>query len=218
MKDFETTTGTSTGATVSAIKLALQQMHADIVHVSEQIAQVMVVCKDTCSTSESAAGDIARLIISNDSIEEKQINMELNVEAVYQALQNIVARDGGAGMEAMGWSGGGAGMRGGGRSMNKKQVYDFTKSGDGGAAGTSKGVAPFSALQSDAIRARIEEAARKGTKLSVTSHVDKSEETWERERKPTVGIQHIRKTSGAGPPPQSVKSNLRNNHILDEAL
>ena len=218
MKDFETTTGTSTGATVSAIKLALQQMHADIVHVSEQIAQVMVVCKDTCSMSESAGGDIARLIISNDSIEEKQINMELNVEAVYQALQNIVARDGGAGMEAMGWSGGGASMRGGGRSMNKKQVYDFTKSGDGGAAGTSKGVAPFSALQSDAIRARIEEAARKGTKISVTSHVDKSEETWERERKPTVGIQRIRKTSGSGPPPIRHESNVRNNHILDEAL
>ena len=138
MKDFETTTGTSTGATVSAIKLALQQMHTDIVHVSEQIAQVMVVCKDTFSASESAGGNVARLLISSDSIEEKQLNMELNVEAVYQALQNIVARDGGAGMEAMGWHDTSA--QGGGRGRNEKQVYDFTK--DGGGAGTSKGVAP----------------------------------------------------------------------------
>jgi len=213
MKDFETTTGTSTGATVSAIKLALQQMHTDIVHVSEQIAQVMVVCKDTFSASESVGSNVARLLISSDSIEEKQLNMELNVEAVYQALQNIVARDGGAGMEAMGWHDTSA--QGGGRGRNEKQVYDFTK--DGGGAGTSKGVAPFSALQSDAIRARIEEAAKRGTKLSVTSHVDTAEETWERERKPTVGIQGIR-TGGVGPPPQRDESKARNQHILDDAL
>ena len=213
MKDFETTTGTSTGATVSAIKLALQQMHTDIVHVSEQIAQVMVVCKDTFSASESAGSNVARLLISSDSIEEKQLNMELNVEAVYQALQNIVARDGGAGMEVMGWHDTSA--QGGGRGRNEKQVYDFTK--DGGGAGTSKGVAPFSALQSDAIRARIEEAAKRGTKLSVTSHVDTAEETWERQRKPTVGIQGIR-PGGVGPPPQRDESKARNQHILDDAL
>ena len=174
--------GTTPGATIGAIKLAMQQMHADIVNISEQIAQVMIAVKEVQVVGQDTASNVSHIIISNDTIEEKQLNMELNVEAVYQSLQQIATN--GLSMEAGGWHGGGG-----------KQVFDFRKSGSqSGGGGGGIDASQFSALQSDAIREKIEQAAKRGTKLSVTTHIDNEEEVWERERRrPTVGIQGIRR-------------------------
>lgn len=175
------------GATMGAIKLSMQQMHADIVNISEQIQQVMVTARDTQISSQEAAAAVSRLILSNDVIEEKQIAMELNVEAVYQAVQNLATDS--LNMQAGGWraSGGGDGNH---------RSFDFRPKDDGKGGGRDKqvGVAPYNILQSDAIREKIEEAAKKGKKISITKHVDTEEQTWERERR-TVGIQGIRRTS-----------------------
>ena len=176
------------GATMGAIKLSMQQMHADIVNISEQIQQVMVTARDTQITSQEAAAAVSKLILSNDVIEEKQLAMELNVEAVYQAVQNLASDS--LNMEAGGWqaSGGGGGNH---RSFDFRPKDD----GKGGGRGRQIGVAPYNVLQSDAIREKIEEAAKKGKKISITKHVDTDEQTWERERRPDVGIQGIRRTS-----------------------
>ena len=99
--------GTTPGATIGAIKLAMQQMHADIVNISEQIAQVMIAVKEVQVVGQDTASNVSHIIISNDTIEEKQLNMELNVEAVYQSLQQIATN--GLSMEAGGWHGGGGG-------------------------------------------------------------------------------------------------------------
>ena len=183
------------GATMGAIKLSMQQMHADIVNISEQIQQVMVTARDTQITSQEAAAAVSKLILSNDVIEEKQLAMELNVEAVYQAIQNLATDS--LNMEAGGWqtSGGGGGGGGNHRSFDFRPKDD----GSGGGRGKQVGVAPYSVLQSDAIRQKIEEAAKKGKKISITKHVDTEEQTWERERRPTVGIQGIRRASQREP-------------------
>jgi len=177
------------GATMGAIKLSMQQMHADIVNISEQIQQVMVTARDTQITSQEAAAAVSKLILSNDVIEEKQLAMELNVEAVYQAVQNLATDS--LNMEAGGWQASGGSGGGNHRSFDFRPKDD----GSGGGRGKQVGVAPYNVLQSDAIREKIEEAAKKGKKISITKHVDTEEQTWERERRPDVGIQGIRRTS-----------------------
>jgi hypothetical protein len=196
---------------MGAIKLAMQQMHADIVNISEQIAQVMIAVKEVQVVGQDTASNVSHIIISNDTIEEKQLNMELNVEAVYQSLQQIASN--GLSMEAGGWHGGGGG--------GGKQVFDFRKSGSqSGGAGGGKDAAPFSALQSDAIREKIEQAAKRGTKLSVTTHIDNEEEVWERERRPaTVGIQGIRRVDpDRARARQAEKDKYRADGVLRDAL
>ena len=203
--------GAAPGATIGAIKLAMQQMHADIVNISEQIAQVMIAVKEVQVVGQDTASNVSHIIISNDTIEEKQLNMELNVEAVYQSLQQIASN--GLSMEAGGWHSGGGG--------GGKQVFDFRKSGSqSGGAGGGKDAAPFSALQSDAIREKIEQAAKRGTKLSVTTHIDNEEEVWERERRPpTVGIQGIRRVDpDRARARQAEKDKYRADGVLRDAL
>jgi hypothetical protein len=209
--NIPSTGGTAPGATMGAIKLAMQQMHADIVNISEQIAQVMTAVKEVHVVGQDTATNVSHLTLSNDTIEAKQLNMELNVEAVYQSLQQIATN--GLSMEAGGWRGGGGG----------KQVFDFRKSGSargGGEGGDGAGSSsePLSALQSDAIRAKIEQAAKRGTKLSVTTHVTNEEDVWERESRPTVGIQGIRRTDGGAPLPQRPSSKYRADGVLRDSL
>ncbi|XP_022838288.1 Two pore domain potassium channel domain, partial [Ostreococcus tauri] len=67
--------GGTPGATMGAIKLAMQQMHADIVNVSEQIAEVMVEVKKVGSMGEESALNTSQIVMSADAIEKKQINM-----------------------------------------------------------------------------------------------------------------------------------------------
>ena len=169
--------GGTPGATMGAIKLAMQQMHADIVNVSEQIAEVMVEVKKVGSMGEESALNTSQIVMSADAIEKKQINMELNVEAVYQAVQNLMD----------------VGPRGGDPGASAS-VFDFTAGK--GAATTTTGVSPFNALQSDKIRQRIEEAQKRGAKLVVTSNVVTEEEDWD-SRRPTVGVQGVRRAGSS---------------------
>ena len=188
---FKNTTkeGKSTpGATIGAIKLAMQQMHADIVNVSEQVAQVMVQAKQTHEVVSELSLNSTKILVSTDVVEEKQNAMEINVEAVYQAVQNLATAS--ANMEAGGWS----------QPGGKKQTYDFTRSGSDRGAGPSglAGIAPLNPLQQDAIRDKIADAARRGRKLTITTNVETEQETWERERKADVGIQGIRNVGDRG--------------------
>jgi hypothetical protein len=145
---------------MGAIKLSMQQMHADIVNISEQIQQVMVTARDTQFTSQEAAAAVSKLILSNDVIEEKQLAMELNVEAVYQAVQNLATDS--LNMEAGGWQASGGGGGGGGNHRS----FDFRPKDDGTGGGRGKqiGVAPYNVLQSDAIRRKNRRGCQKGQK------------------------------------------------------
>jgi hypothetical protein len=176
------------GATIGAIKLAMQQMHADIVNVSEQVSQVMIQAKQTHEVVSELSLNSTKILVSTDVVEEKQNAMEINVEAVYQAVQNLATAS--ANMEAGGWAQPGV----------KKQTYDFTRSGSDRGAGPSglAGIAPLNPMQQDAIRDKIADAARRGRKLTITTNVETEQETWERERKADVGIQGIRNVGDRG--------------------
>ena len=174
------TSGTP-GATISAIKLAMQQMHADIVNVSEQVAQVMIQARETHAQVVEVNLNSNKVLMSSDIVEQKQNAMENNVEAVYQAVQNLATASGN--MEAGGWINPGG----------NQETFDFTRGG-GKKGGPSKpiGIAPLRSMHQDTIRERIAEAAAHGRKLTITRNVESEQDTWERERADNVGIQGIR--------------------------
>ena len=176
------------GATIGAIKLAMQQMHTDIVNVSEQVVQVMVQAKQTHEVVSELNLNSTKILVSTDVVEEKQNAMEMNIEAVYQAVQNLATAS--ASMEAGGWT----------QPGGQKQTFDFTRGGSDRGAGPSglAGIAPLNPMQQDAIRDKIAEAARRGRKLTITTNVETEQETWERERDADVGIQGIRNVGDRG--------------------
>lgn len=201
------------GATIGAIKLSMQQMHADIVNVSEQVAEVMVQVKAALATSQDTAVNVSKLGLVADTIEAKTLSIEMNLDATFQAMQGV--------SDAIA-SGAGAG---GVFPMGSQQVFDFTSQQRGGGIRPSggAGVSPgdLTALEDDRIRQRIEEAARKGTKLVVTRNVVTQDESWD-SRRPQMGVQGIRRTAGfvEGPtsPPTTDSRKWRADKVLDDTL
>jgi len=184
-KSFSSSTQSNAGATIGAIKLAMQQMHADIVNVSEQVAEVLVQVKSTLATSQDTAVSVSKIGLVADTLESTTMNIETNLEATFQVMQGITDTiSSGVGV-------------GGAFSSTGQRVFDFRSQQGGGGirAGGGARVSPgdLSALEDERIRKRIEEAAKKGTKLVITSNVVTEDETWD-SRRPQVGVQGVRKT------------------------
>lgn len=197
----------SPGATIGAIKLAMQQMHADIVQVSEQVAQVMISARETRDIVTDLGLNSNKILMSSSLVEEKQETMEINVEAVYQAVQNLATAS--ANMEAGGWS----------RPGVEKQTFDFTRGGgDSSERSKTAGIAPFNPMQQDAIREKIAEAAKRGRKLTITTNVETEQQTWDRERVEDVGIQGIRRIPDRATASRSESSKHRVDKTLKDSL